>query len=77
MVVTDLVGGVTVVGGRDARLMLARADTTTFTGSYLITQADVDAGHFANTAEGGLPRSPVPDKTTKSRVCRRTRRSRS
>ena len=53
VVVTDLVGGVTVVGG-PTTLDVGESDTTTFTGSYLITQADVDAGHFANTAESQL-----------------------
>ena len=60
VVVTDLVGGVTVVGG-PTTLDVGETDTTTFTGSYQITQADVDAGHFSNTAEANSEES-VPDE---------------
>ena len=56
VVVTDLVGGVTVVGG-PTTLDVGESDTTTFTGSYQITQADVDAGHFSNTAEANSEES--------------------
>ena len=31
-------------------LSVGETDTTTFTGIYDITQADIDAGHFYNTA---------------------------
>ena len=56
VVVTDLVGGVTVVGG-PTTLDVGESDTTTFTGSYQITQADIDAGHFSNTAEANSEES--------------------
>ncbi|MFC2099936.1 hypothetical protein ACFLSF_03815, partial [Candidatus Bipolaricaulota bacterium] len=46
----DTVGGVTILGGPIASLAPAGVDTTTFTGSYEITQANIDAGQFDNTA---------------------------
>ena len=47
----DTVGGVTISGGPTiASLAVGATDTTTFTGSYTLTQADVDAGDFLNTA---------------------------
>jgi len=49
--ITDLVGGITVSGGPIASLAPGASDTTTFTASYTITQADVDAGTFDNVAE--------------------------
>lgn len=47
----DLVGGVTLSGSRTAPLPVGEVDTTSFTGSYTLTQADIDAGIFANSAE--------------------------
>jgi uncharacterized repeat protein (TIGR01451 family) len=47
--VADLVGGVTVVGG-PTTLDVGETDTTTFTGSYVLTQADIDNGSFTNVA---------------------------
>ena len=41
---------VTVVGGPIATLAVGASDSTTFTGSYTITQADIDAGNVLNTA---------------------------
>ena len=62
MVVTDLVGGVTVAGG-PTTLDVGESDTTTFTGMYQITQ-DIDAGHFDNMA---TPTPAVgPAKMTKT-----------
>src|SRR5690606_20964513 len=56
--VTDLVAGVTVVGGPIASLAPGAEDTTTFTASYTVTQADIDAGMFSNSAEAsGTPPS--------------------
>jgi large repetitive protein len=55
--VTDTVGGVTIVGG-PTTLDVGETDTTTFTGSYVITQADIDAGHFFNTATADSTESP-------------------
>ena len=46
----DTVGGVTISGGPIASLAPGVSDNTTFTGSYTITQADIDAGTFTNTA---------------------------
>ena len=46
----DTVGGVTISGGPIATLAVGAVDTTTFSGSYAITQADIDAGAFLNTA---------------------------
>ncbi|MCD6474649.1 MAG: sortase [Anaerolineaceae bacterium] len=48
--VADTVGGVTISGGPIATLGLNEIDSTTFTGVYTLTQADVDAGTFTNTA---------------------------
>ncbi|WP_340199308.1 gliding motility-associated C-terminal domain-containing protein, partial [Ascidiimonas sp. W6] len=41
---------VTVSGGPLASLAAGASDTTTFTATYTITQADIDAGSFSNTA---------------------------
>ncbi|MBW7866243.1 MAG: DUF11 domain-containing protein, partial [Candidatus Hydrogenedentes bacterium] len=46
----DTVGGVTVSGGPIASLAPGGIDTATFTASYTVTQSDVDAGSFTNTA---------------------------
>ena len=40
---------VAVVGG-PTTLDVGETDTTTFTGVYHLTQIDIDAGHFFNTA---------------------------
>jgi len=40
----------TVIGGPLATLAPGASDNTTFTGTYIITQADIDAGTFTNTA---------------------------
>ncbi|WP_313115433.1 DUF7507 domain-containing protein, partial [Aequorivita sediminis] len=48
--VSDLVGGVTVSGG-PIILSPGQEDTTTFTATYIITQADINAGEFENTAK--------------------------
>ncbi|MCZ4320318.1 gliding motility-associated C-terminal domain-containing protein, partial [Aequorivita viscosa] len=58
--ITDLVAGVTVLGGPIASLAPGAEDTTTFTATYTITQADIDAGTFSNTAEvvGTPPSGP-------------------
>jgi len=46
----DTVGGVVIRGGPIAVLPVGAADSTTFTGSYALTQADIDAGSFLNLA---------------------------
>jgi len=48
--ITDLVGGITVVGGPIASLAPGASDATTFTASYAVTQDDIDAGTFLNVA---------------------------
>ena len=48
VVVTD--SKVTVTGGPIASLAAGATDTTTFSGSYTLTQADIDAGTFTNVA---------------------------
>jgi hypothetical protein len=59
----DTIGGVTIVGGPIASLAPAAVDSTTFTGSYTLTQPDIDAGTFTNTATvSGTP--PVGDPVT-------------
>ena len=47
----DTVGGITLAGDPIASLAPDESDSTTFTGSYTITQADIDSGTFTNTAE--------------------------
>jgi uncharacterized repeat protein (TIGR01451 family) len=46
----DTIGGVTISGGPIASLAPGASDSTTFTGTYTLTQADLDAGHFYNKA---------------------------
>ncbi|WP_339702882.1 hypothetical protein, partial [uncultured Marixanthomonas sp.] len=63
IVVTDLVGGVTMSGGPIASLDPNEEDTTTFTATYTLTQADLDAGEFENRALAtGTP--PMGDDVT-------------
>jgi LPXTG-site transpeptidase (sortase) family protein len=60
----DTIGGVTISGGPVAILAPGGSDSTTFTGTYTIAQADIDAGTFTNTAtvSGNPPTgSPVTD----------------
>ena len=68
--VTDTVGGVTVNGGPLASLAPDAIDASTFTGTYAITQADIDSGSFFNTARvcGTAPSGSVcdPDNDTVS-----------
>jgi uncharacterized repeat protein (TIGR01451 family) len=63
--VTDKVGGVTISGGPLASLAIGTTDNSTFTGTYTLTQADIDAGTFTNTAtatgEYGLENKKVTD----------------
>lgn len=58
----DTVGGVTIIGGPTiASLAPGAMDNSTFTGSYTVTQADIDAGTFTNTATvTGTPPSGPP-----------------
>ncbi|MGI9404766.1 MAG: DUF7507 domain-containing protein, partial [Hyphomicrobiaceae bacterium] len=52
---------VTMSGGPIASLAPGATDTTTFTASHTLTQADVDAGSFSNSATGsGLDPSSQP-----------------
>ncbi|MBK1644967.1 hypothetical protein CKO25_09955, partial [Thiocapsa imhoffii] len=46
----DLVEGVTINGDSIATLAPAQVDSTTFTGTYTLTQDDIDTGSFTNTA---------------------------
>jgi uncharacterized repeat protein (TIGR01451 family) len=55
---TDLVGGVSILGGPIATLGVGESDSSTFTGSYSITQEDIDAGHFYNVALADSEESP-------------------
>ena len=48
VIVTDPV--ISVSGGPIASFPEGAIDSTTFTGTYIITQADIDAGSFTNTA---------------------------
>jgi uncharacterized repeat protein (TIGR01451 family) len=41
---------ISVFGGPIPSLGVGASDSTTFTGSYVVTQADIDAGSFTNTA---------------------------
>lgn len=47
----DLVGEVVLSGDRADPLPVGGVDATNFTGVYTLTQADIDAGSFANSAE--------------------------
>ncbi|MDO8367964.1 MAG: HYR domain-containing protein, partial [Saprospiraceae bacterium] len=57
---------VTIVGGPIATFAPGEIDNTTFTGTYILTQADIDAGQFENiaTATGTDPNGdPVTDQS--------------
>ncbi len=52
----DIVGGVTLTGDPIASLAPLAVDSTTFSGTHILTQADIDAGVFDNTASvTGVP----------------------
>ncbi|MCF6262897.1 MAG: hypothetical protein L3J24_04845 [Xanthomonadales bacterium] len=57
---TDAIPGVTISGGTIATLAPGAIDSTTFTGTYTLTQADINAGTFTNTATvtGTPPNDP-------------------
>ena len=65
----DTIGGVTISGGPIASLAVNVIDPTTFTGTYVLTQHDIDVGHFYNVATvsgippqtGDEPPDPVTD----------------
>ena len=58
---------VTVVGGPIATLAVGESDSTTFTATYTITQADIDAGNVYNLATAtGTPPSGTPVTDTSS-----------
>ncbi|NNF31943.1 MAG: VWA domain-containing protein, partial [Flavobacteriaceae bacterium] len=63
--VADLNPAVTVVGG-PISLAPGAEDTTSFTASYTVTQADIDAGEFSNqaTATGTPPSGPNVSDTS-------------
>ena len=50
MRVTDAIPGVTLSGGPIPSLAPGASDNSTFTGTYTLTQADINAGSFTNTA---------------------------
>ncbi|PQB04812.1 beta strand repeat-containing protein [Aureitalea marina] len=50
VVVSDNAAGVVLVGGPIASLDPGEVDNTTYTASYTVTQADIDAGTFSNQA---------------------------
>jgi uncharacterized repeat protein (TIGR01451 family) len=49
--VADVVSGVTVTGAAIPSLAPGASNNTVYTGTYAITQADIDAGLFDNTAK--------------------------
>ncbi|MFA7432564.1 MAG: SdrD B-like domain-containing protein [Gemmobacter sp.] len=51
LALTDLLPGVTITGSRDTPLEVDQTDNTSFTGSYTLTQEDIDNGQRDNTAE--------------------------
>jgi uncharacterized repeat protein (TIGR01451 family) len=60
----DTVGGISISAGPIAPMAPGDVDSSTFTGSYVVTQVDIDAGSFTNTAtvRGKDPgNSPVAD----------------
>ena len=64
---TDIVGGISISGGPIATLAAGAVDSATFTGSYVLTQADINAGTFTNTATTvGTPPIGSPVSSTAS-----------
>ena len=51
----------TVSGGPIASLQPGASDSSTFTGSYTLTQADIDAGSFTNIATASAAEPPTSD----------------
>jgi len=54
---------ITITGNPIASLIPSASDAVTFTGTYTLTQADIDAGYFTNTATatGTFNGNPVSD----------------
>ncbi|MBI9043448.1 MAG: sortase [Anaerolineaceae bacterium] len=48
--IIDIVGGVTISGGPITTLDPGGTDSTTISGTYELTQSDIDSGSFTNTA---------------------------
>lgn len=66
---TDIAGGITLSGGPIGSLAAGATDSTTFTGTYTLTQADIDAGSFTNTATAtGIPPIGSPVSSTSSKT---------
>jgi uncharacterized repeat protein (TIGR01451 family)/LPXTG-motif cell wall-anchored protein len=57
----DTVGGVTISGGPIATMAPGDVDNSTFTGTYAVTQADIDAGTFDNIATVSGTPPPIVD----------------
>jgi len=66
VVVTD--PKVTVIGGHIDTLPVGASDSTTFTGTYTLTQADIDAHKVDNTAEVSAKPPSGPDITDQDTV---------
>ncbi|MTE27258.1 DUF7507 domain-containing protein, partial [Winogradskyella ouciana] len=70
--VQDALPGLTLMGGPIAQLLPGEIDSTTFTATYQITQADLDTGFVTNSATvsseapGGDPGDPSDDVTDTS-----------
>jgi LPXTG-site transpeptidase (sortase) family protein len=50
IILTDIIGGITISGGPLLTIAPAAVDNTTFSGTYTLKQSDIDSGIFTNTA---------------------------
>ena len=62
--VSDAASGVAISGSAIAALGPGQSDSTTWSGSYAITQADIENGSYQNTALAAATEASTPDTET-------------
>jgi uncharacterized repeat protein (TIGR01451 family) len=66
--ITDPLPGIVISGGPISLLAVGAIDTTTFTATYTVTQADVDKGNVTNQATATGQPPLLPDGSTPPKV---------